>query len=114
LQAAAARIGHDLKIFQTLDAQGPQTLKELQALTGAHPLTLGALYPPDSSLPRTWLMSLSGRLLRYMASVGLIRQSAADKFEANSKCHHLATPEAITIVTHLYVPHLNKFRVSAS
>lgn len=47
LQAAAARIGHDLKIFQTLDAQGPQTLKELQALTGAHPLTLGALIFPD-------------------------------------------------------------------
>ncbi|KAH8703677.1 S-adenosyl-L-methionine-dependent methyltransferase [Talaromyces proteolyticus] len=83
LQAAAARIGHDLKIFQTLDTKGPQTLKDLQASTGAHPLTLG-------------------RLLRYMASVGLIHQSAADRFEANSKCHHLAAPEAITIVTHFF------------
>lgn len=63
--------------------------------------------------PRTSLISLSGRLLRYMASVGLVRQNAADKFEANSKCHHLAAPEAITIVTHLYVLHLNKLCVSS-
>ncbi|KAL5376259.1 hypothetical protein DPSP01_010611 [Paraphaeosphaeria sporulosa] len=83
LQAAAARIGHDLRIFQTLDTQGPQTVSELQALTGAHALTLG-------------------RLLRYMASVGLIRQSSADTFEANSKCRHLAAPEAVTIVTHFF------------
>jgi len=38
-----------------------------------------------------------------MASVGLVRQSSLDIFEANSKCHHLAAPEAITIVTHLYL-----------
>ena len=52
MQTAAARIGHDLKIFQTLDAQGPQTLKDLQTLTGAHPLTLGALYRPDRSFTK--------------------------------------------------------------
>ncbi|TGO71070.1 hypothetical protein BELL_0624g00060 [Botrytis elliptica] len=30
-----------------IHAEGPQNLKELQARTGAHPLTLGALYSPD-------------------------------------------------------------------
>ncbi|KAI3322972.1 S-adenosyl-L-methionine-dependent methyltransferase [Xylariaceae sp. AK1471] len=83
LQTAVVRIGHDLKIFEALTGSGPKTLEELQALTNAHPITLG-------------------RLLRYMASVGLIRETGINQFEANKKCQNLATPEAVTIFTHFF------------
>ncbi|ORY56608.1 S-adenosyl-L-methionine-dependent methyltransferase [Pseudomassariella vexata] len=83
LQTSAARIGQDLKIFQTLANSGPKSLQELQDITNAHPITLG-------------------RLLRYMASVGLIREAAINRFEANKKCQNLAMPEAITILTHFF------------
>lgn len=42
-----------------------------------------------------------GRLLRYMASVGMIHESSANRFEANKKCQNLANPAAVTLVTHL-------------
>lgn len=45
---------------------------------------------------------VSGRLLRYMASVGLIRQPGVDLYEANKKSQNLATPEAAIISAHLY------------
>lgn len=44
----------------------------------------------------------SGRLLRYMASVGLIHQSGVDLYETNKKSQNLATPEAAVISAHLY------------
>lgn len=37
-----------------------------------------------------------------MASVGLILENSTGVFDANSKCRHLAAPEANIIVTHLY------------
>lgn len=36
-----------------------------------------------------------------MASVGLIRESKPNWYEANKKCQNLATPEAAIISTHL-------------
>ncbi len=47
------------------------------------------------------LILAPGRLLRYMASVGMIREPSANRFEANKKCQNLAKPAAVTIVTHL-------------
>lgn len=44
-----------------------------------------------------------GRLLKYMASVGIIRESKANLYESNKKSRNLATSEAVTIMTHLYV-----------
>ncbi|KAI0438314.1 S-adenosyl-L-methionine-dependent methyltransferase [Xylaria telfairii] len=83
-QTAVAKIGQDLKIFETLVENGPKSLEELQTSTNAHPVTLG-------------------RLLRYMASVGLVRETGPQRFEANKKCQNLATPEAVTILTHFFL-----------
>ncbi|KAL9066412.1 MAG: hypothetical protein Q9157_007146 [Trypethelium eluteriae] len=83
LQASAARIGHDLKIFEALRSSGTKTLEQLQDMTNANPITLG-------------------RLLRYMASVGLIREAGVNQFEANQTCQKLATPEAVTTLTHFF------------
>ncbi|KAF2173539.1 hypothetical protein M409DRAFT_61909 [Zasmidium cellare ATCC 36951] len=83
LQTSAARIGHDLEIFQTLAVSGPKTLEQLQKQTNAHPLTLG-------------------RLLRYMASVGMIDEPNTNLFAANKKCKNLANASAVTIVTHFF------------
>lgn len=44
-----------------------------------------------------------GRLLKYMASVGIIHESSANLYESNKKSRNLATSEAVTIMTHLYV-----------
>ncbi|RYN41800.1 hypothetical protein AA0112_g1804 [Alternaria arborescens] len=83
LQSSTARIGQDLKIFDTLAKSGPKSLQELQKVTNAHPITLG-------------------RLLRYMASVGLIHETGVNQFEASKKSRNLATPEAEKIVTHFF------------
>ncbi|KAL9086393.1 MAG: hypothetical protein Q9165_007179 [Trypethelium subeluteriae] len=83
LQASAARIGHDLKVFEALRSSEPKSLEQLQDMTNAHPITLG-------------------RLLRYMASVGLIRETGINQFEANQTCQKLATPEAVTTLTHFF------------
>lgn len=45
-----------------------------------------------------------------MASVGLIRETGVDLFDANKKCQNLATPEAVTIVTHLLVKLLGEVK----
>ncbi|KAK7739363.1 hypothetical protein SLS63_001706 [Diaporthe eres] len=82
LQTSAIRIGHDLKIFEILN-DGPKSLGELVKLTRAHPITLG-------------------RLLKYMASVGIIRESGANLYESNKKSRNLATSEAVTIMTHFF------------
>ncbi|KAI9702721.1 MAG: hypothetical protein M1820_006105 [Bogoriella megaspora] len=83
LQTSAARIGQNLKIFETLTNSGPKSVDELQTTTKAHPRTLG-------------------RLLRYMASVGFIREIDANHFEANHTSQNLATPAAMATVTHFF------------
>ncbi|KAI1347859.1 S-adenosyl-L-methionine-dependent methyltransferase [Xylaria sp. FL0043] len=65
LQTSVAKIGQDLRIFETLTNSGTKSVQELQVLTNAHPITLA-------------------RILRYMASVGLIREVGPDLFEANN------------------------------
>ncbi|KAI8630255.1 S-adenosyl-L-methionine-dependent methyltransferase [Xylariaceae sp. FL1651] len=83
LQTSVTKIGQDLKIFEILANSGPRSLEELQALTKAHPITLR-------------------RLLRYMASVGLVRETGTNQFETNKKCQNLATPGAAAILTHFF------------
>ncbi|KAL9625056.1 MAG: hypothetical protein Q9160_000785 [Pyrenula sp. 1 TL-2023] len=73
LQTSVARVGHDLKIFETLTSSGPKSLEELQEMTKAHPNTLG-----------------------------LIGETDANRFEANKTCQNLATPEASTISQHFF------------
>lgn len=100
LQTSTVIIGHDLKIFETLSGSGPKGLKELQQTTGADPITLGVYL--FLHLTRAIQTNITpGRHLRYMASVGLIRQSGVDLYEANKKTRNLATPEAAIISTHL-------------
>ncbi|ROV89818.1 hypothetical protein VMCG_09489 [Cytospora schulzeri] len=67
----------------TLTSSGPKSLEELQHKTKAHPITLG-------------------RLLRYMSSVGLVHEAGINRFKASRKCKNLATPEAVTILTHFF------------
>ncbi|KAJ2990600.1 hypothetical protein NUW58_g2868 [Xylaria curta] len=83
LQTSVAKIGQDLKIFETLTKSGPKSLEELRILTKAHPTTLG-------------------RLLRYMVSVGLVHQAGTNQFESNNQCRNLAAPEASTILKHFF------------
>lgn len=45
LQLASARIGVDLKLFETLTKSGePMTVEQLAASTGASPLLLGEIH----------------------------------------------------------------------
>ncbi|KAI0411568.1 S-adenosyl-L-methionine-dependent methyltransferase [Xylaria grammica] len=83
LQTSVAKIGQDLGIFGLLTNSGPQSLEQLQVLTKAHPRTLG-------------------RLLRYMASLGLIGEAGINLFEANETCRKLATPEGVITLTHFW------------
>ncbi|GAW14649.1 hypothetical protein ANO14919_040520 [Xylariales sp. No.14919] len=83
LYTSVAKIGQDLGIFGLLTNSGPQSLEQLQVLTKAHPRTLG-------------------RLLRYMASLGLIGEAGINLFEANETCRKFATPEGVITLTHFW------------
>ncbi|RWA05635.1 hypothetical protein EKO27_g9468 [Xylaria grammica] len=83
LQTSVAKIGQDLGIFELLTNCGPQSLEQLQTSTKAHPRTLG-------------------RLLRYMASLGLIGEAGINLFEANETCRKFATPEGVITLTHFW------------
>ncbi|KAH6652311.1 o-methyltransferas-like protein [Truncatella angustata] len=74
LKIAAARIGEDLKLFEILaERRQSWSVGDLAAKTNAAPLFLG-------------------RLLRYLASVNLIKESGEDTFTANGQTHTLAQP----------------------
>ncbi|KAI3396486.1 hypothetical protein diail_12106 [Diaporthe ilicicola] len=74
LEITAARIAQDLDIFQTLaEAKSPMTAKELAAKKGASPM-------------------LVGRILRYLASVGMIQENGPDAFTASEVTMTLAQP----------------------
>ncbi|KAL2221344.1 O-methyltransferase-domain-containing protein [Thermoascus aurantiacus ATCC 26904] len=74
LQLAAIRVGLDLKLFDILgESRDPVTVDELATKTGAAP-------------------TLLGRLLRYLASIGTIKETAKDTFTASNITHALTIP----------------------
>ncbi|KAI0551864.1 S-adenosyl-L-methionine-dependent methyltransferase [Xylaria curta] len=74
LELTAARIGADLGIFKILDkSEQPLSTIMLSGQTNAAPLVLG-------------------RILRYLASVGMIQEVAQDSFAANAITKTLAQP----------------------
>ncbi|KAI1345327.1 S-adenosyl-L-methionine-dependent methyltransferase [Xylaria sp. FL0043] len=74
LEVAVARIGADLGIFKILTASDqPQTISALSTETGAAPAVLS-------------------RILRYLASVGMIQETDRDTFSANSITNTLSQP----------------------
>ncbi|KAI1744721.1 S-adenosyl-L-methionine-dependent methyltransferase [Xylaria scruposa] len=74
LELTAARIGADLGIFRILDkSEQPLNTTVLSGKTNAAPIVLG-------------------RILRYLASVGMIQEVAQDSFAANAISKTLAQP----------------------
>ncbi|TGJ83905.1 hypothetical protein E0Z10_g4849 [Xylaria hypoxylon] len=74
LEIAAARIGVDLDIFKTLEENAqPLSTAVLSSKTNAAPLVMS-------------------RLLRYLASVGMIQEVSRDNFAANAITKTLAQP----------------------
>ena len=74
LEISAVRIGIDLKLFELLAAnEGPMNLEQLQEKTGVASVLLG-------------------RLLRYLSSVALIKETARDIFDATNVTQALAVP----------------------
>lgn len=92
MQWALIQIGLDLKIFTTLSANSKATeLQDLLTKTNASP-------------------SLLARLLRSMASFGLIVETAKDTFMANRITQALAHPDVIGAFPH--VTHLHALTAS--
>ncbi|KAM4056182.1 o-methyltransferase [Hirsutella rhossiliensis] len=84
LQTAAAKIGFDLGIFKYLAAaDGPLTVEQVAARTGAE----------------TLLMS---RYLRYLASIGAVRETAKAEYQANNVTKNLADRAAEAGVSHCF------------
>jgi demethylsterigmatocystin 6-O-methyltransferase len=74
LQLSVVRVGCDLRIFDLIAAHKvPMTLEELQRATGADVVLLG-------------------RLLRYLSSVGMIREAEQGTFAATNVTSSLADP----------------------
>ncbi|KAF7508283.1 hypothetical protein GJ744_009428 [Endocarpon pusillum] len=73
LQIAGARIGIDLNLFNVLATSSPLTTRQFAQAKGANE-------------------ALMGRLLRYLASVGMIKETGQDTFAATNITQTLATP----------------------
>jgi len=92
MNIAVARIAEDLSIFQILteSSEQPLDVATLATKTGAAPVLLGKL-----SFSRTYILSdleILGRILRYLSSVGLIRETGPHTFTANAQTKTLAQP----------------------
>jgi len=74
LQLAGARLGIDLGIFNAL-------------ASSEEPLSLETLAKPSNAAPE-----LLARILRYLASVGMLKETAKDKFAANNITKFLSHP----------------------
>ncbi|KAL2789194.1 S-adenosyl-L-methionine-dependent methyltransferase [Aspergillus keveii] len=81
-QSALARVGIDLKLFNYLsESSTPSSIDELAAKTGAAP-------------------GLLGRILRYLSSMGIIKETAKDTFTPNNITQALAMPAIQSGVYH--------------
>ncbi|KAI5863833.1 S-adenosyl-L-methionine-dependent methyltransferase [Durotheca rogersii] len=84
LEIAAARIGEDLNLFQILDkSEEPLSVADLAAQTKAEPAFLG-------------------RILRYLAATGMVRETGADLFAASAVTRTLALPGYRGAVYHFF------------
>ncbi|RAL03139.1 S-adenosyl-L-methionine-dependent methyltransferase [Aspergillus ibericus CBS 121593] len=82
LQPALVRVGLDLKLFNILsESKEPLTTEQLVAKTNAAPILLG-------------------RILRYLASVGTIRETGINTFTANNITHSLTIPGIQSAIYH--------------
>lgn len=92
LQIASVRIGIDLKLFDLLSASTePLTVEQLRQKTGAAPVFLGL---SKTRLERHFsiLIGITGRMLRYLASIGMIKEVETDKFTSTNITDALAIP----------------------
>lgn len=89
LQTAAIRIGINLKIFNMLVAsKEPMSLEQLHHETGAARVLLCI----SSALHLVLSLRLIGRLLRYMASIAVIKETGKDTYAATNITGALAIP----------------------
>lgn len=90
LQTAGARIGADLKIFSAVaQSEKPLTTSELAQLSGAAPELMGMYF---RLLLKNTADSFQGRILRYLASVGMVKEESKDTYSANNITKVLADP----------------------
>ncbi|KAH7325878.1 S-adenosyl-L-methionine-dependent methyltransferase [Stachybotrys elegans] len=84
LQTAAVKIGFDLKLFRLLvEAKEPLSVEQISQKTGADPAFLG-------------------RFLRYLASVGPVKEVGKDLFAANNVTKNLAEDVTEAGVSHCF------------
>lgn len=90
LQTAGARIGADLKIFSSVaQSEKPLTTSELAQLSGAAPELMGMYFRLSLRNPAN---NFQGRILRYLASVGMVKEESKDAYSANNITKVLADP----------------------
>lgn len=91
-QTAAVILGYDLGLFKTLsNAQSPSSVDDLALASGAEPALLGE--QPSGKMTHLGLpLSLDplGRILRYLASVGIVDETSRHHFAANHATKTLA------------------------
>lgn len=93
LRVSGVRVGVDLKIFDLLAAsETPLSLEHLTQATGAASLILSSVNPLTRSSRQLILTLETGRLLRYLASVGMIKETGKDTYAATNITKTLALP----------------------
>ncbi|KAJ5175128.1 S-adenosyl-L-methionine-dependent methyltransferase [Penicillium canariense] len=87
LLIATIRMGADLKLFRNIAAhKGSMTTVQLADITGSSP-------------------QLLGRLLRYLSSNGMIRETGLHEYQANTNTHILADDKGEAMVYHGFDTH---------
>lgn len=90
LQITAARIGVDLGIFDAIqESKDPISVETLALKTNAASELLGM----NIHFPKTLKISIltsQGRILRYLASVGQIKETSKEHFSSSSTTPFLA------------------------
>ncbi|KAL2831007.1 hypothetical protein BJY01DRAFT_254425 [Aspergillus pseudoustus] len=82
LEPAIVRVGIDLNIFNILsESKGPLTIDQLAENTGAAP-------------------TLLGRILRYLAAAGTIKETGRDTFTAKNITTHLSGARVLSTLYH--------------
>lgn len=83
LQITGARIAIDLGIFEAInESKAPLNVEQLAAKTGAAPELLGKSRNMAPHRLENW--SCAGRILRYLASEGQIKETSKDHFGSSS------------------------------
>ena len=96
-QPATARVAHQLDVFNLLVKRGDEgtTLGELVKQTGADNALLGTCIIICLYLANRNSFSYIGRVMRYLASVGMVNEIALDTYAPSNITKSLSRPEVM-------------------